>query len=106
MKPGEVQDKYVPTLTSKKEQEVCSIKIRKAVVDYKEFGKGPSIEKSPFQKEYETINSQMLGELEGKQAPFNKKVYTRVGKNYSASDNFSCFNRLGALGEPDTINLP
>ena len=49
--PGDTQDKtpnvYIPTLNSKKQEDMVG-KIKKEVVDYKDFGKGPTIDQSVF----------------------------------------------------------
>jgi hypothetical protein len=36
-------------------------KIKKEVVDYKDFGKGPTIDQSVFSDHYNTVNQKLLG---------------------------------------------
>ena len=75
-------------------------KIRKEVVDYKEFGKGPTLDQSAFSEHYQSVNQKLLGESEGPfKAPIRTEFYTKVGPNYSGSTNFASFNRLTAMAE-------
>jgi hypothetical protein len=70
-------------------------KIKKEVVDYKDFGKGPTLEQSAFSDHYQTVNQKLLGESDGPfKAPERTEMYTKVGPNYSGSTNFASFNRL------------
>jgi hypothetical protein len=81
--PGDTQDKtpnvYIPTLNSKKQEDMAG-KIKKEVVDYKDFGKGPTIDQSVFSDHYNKVNQKLLGQADGPyKAPLRTDVYTRVG---------------------------
>lgn len=55
-------------------------KIKKELVDYKDFGRGPTLDNSAFSGHYDMVNQKLLGQADGPyKAPVRTEVYTRVG---------------------------